>query len=357
VGDKPENDVVGAWQVASPETVGKFSGIGYYFARSLHQKLGVPVGIIQATYGATPAQAWTSLETLETDPLLQVYLQRWQRILADYPEAKKRYDLEMVRWEAAADAANSNGAAPPKKPLPIDGPGGPRTPAGLFNAMIFPLTQLSIRGVIWYQGEDNTSRIDDARLYRRLFPAMILDWRRHWKQGSFPFFFAQLSIDAGTNAFPDLRESQQESLQVQNTAMVVTIDVGEPFGSHPADKRTVGERFARAARALVYGETIEYSGPVFRRVTPEAGSLRVWFDHCSGGLRSRDGGPLKQFEIAGTDHVFVPANVRIDGCTLLLSNDQVSAPVAARYAWVNDARPANLVNADGLPASPFRTDQ
>jgi sialate O-acetylesterase len=354
--DEPQEDVAGSWRAVSPATVGKLSGIGYYFARSIHQKMNVPVGVIQATYGATPAQAWTSRQTLEKDPLLEVYLQRWKQVLAEYPAAKKRYELQLTNWEEAVESARSRGTVPPKKPLPIDGPGGPRSPSGLFNAMIAPLTPFTIRGVIWYQGEDNTKQ-EDAYAYRRLFPAMILDWRRHWGQGPFPFLFAQLSIDANTNAFPELRESQLATLQVQNTAMVVTLDVGEPFGSHPTDKKSVGERFALAARSLAYGEKLEYSGPLYRRATIEGHCLRLWFDHCAGGLRSRDGGPLKEFEIAGPSHEYVPAEARIDGRTLLLSNGEVPAPVAARYAWVNDARPANLVSAEGLPASAFRTDE
>lgn len=357
VAESPQEDVAGSWVIVTPETVGKLSGIGYYFSRAIHQHLRVPVGLIQATYGNSPAQAWTSRQTLEQNPLLQVYLERWKKNLADYPAAKKCYDLELTtKWQPAVDTAKAKGETPPKKPLPPQGPGGEHTPSGLYNAMIAPLTPFAIRGVIWYQGESNSDK-EDAYLYRQLFPAMILDWRRHWGQGHFPFFFAQLADSAGTSAWPELRESQFETLHTTNTAMVVTIDVGgEPFGLHPTNKQPVGERFALAARALVYNEKIEYSGPLYRRAASEGSQLRVWFDHCAGGLSSRDGGALKLFEIAGPDHAYVPATARIDGTTLLLSSDQVKAPVVARYAWVNDARQANLVNAEGLPASPFRTE-
>jgi sialate O-acetylesterase len=356
VAETPQEDVAGAWQLVNPATVGRLSGIGYYFSRALYQTLGAPVGLVQATYGATPAQAWTRRDVLQGDPQLQVYLQRWEEILRKYPKEEKVYERQLSGWQAAVDAAKARGETPPKKPAPPDGPGGPSTPGGLWNAMIAPLTPFTIRGVLWYQWESNSGQ-DDACLYRQLFPAMIEDWRRQWRQGPFPFFFAQLSIDAGKNPWPELRESQFRTLQLTNTAMVVTIDRGEPFGQHPSDKTTIGERFALAARALVYGEKIEYSGPVFRKAVPEGQQIRVFFDHCGTGLRSRDGGPLKLFEVTGSDQTYFPAEVKIDGTTLLLSSPEVEKPVAARYAWINDARPANLVNDLGLPASPFRSEE
>ena len=351
----PQSDVAGAWRVVSPKTAGILSGVGYFFSRELHKKLRVPVGIIQSTYGNTPAQAWVRPEVLAADPLLAVYFERWEKVLDAYPAAARRHDEEMTAWKAAAARAKDAHEPIPVAPPPPPGPGYYTAPCGLYNAMIAPLTPLTIRGIIWYQGE-SSSAAEDAPLYQRLFSSLITDWRRQWGLGDIPFIFAQISIDRGKSLFPEVREAQRETLQLRNTAMVVTIDVGEPLGSHPTNKKTVGERFAQSALALAYGEKIEYSGPLFRRVTTEGQQLRLWFDHTGQGLSVRGNGSLEGFWLAGTDHAFHQAKAVIDAGSVVLSCDEVRAPVAARYAWINDARPANLVNRDGFPASPFRTD-
>lgn len=351
VADSPQTEVTGGWKVVTPETIPGFSAIGYFFARQLMQKLNTPVGVIQATYGNTPAQAWVRREVLAADPLLAVYFKRWQKILHDYPAARTRYDRELADWKAAG--AKETPATP--QPLPPPGPGHYTQPNGLYNGMIAPLTPLTIRGVIWYQGESSTAP-EDAPLYQRLFSTLITDWRHEWQQGDFPFLFAQISIDRSKNPWPVVREAQAQTLQLRRTALIVTSDVGEPLGQHPTDKQSVGNRFALAARVIAYGETLEYSGPIFRRVTNEPGRLRVWFEHATSGLRERDGEPLQTFWVAGEDRAFQPARATIDGATVVLSSDAVRAPVAARYAWLNDTRPANLANAEGLPASPFRSD-
>jgi sialate O-acetylesterase len=351
VSDSPQTDVVGSWKSVTPKTVAGFSAIGYYFARQLTQTLNVPIGVVQATYGNTPAQSWVRREALVGDPLLAVYFERWKKILGAYPEAKARYDRELSDWQVAA----AKGGVVPPRPQPPPGPGHYTTPTGLFNGMIAPLTPLTIRGVIWYQGESSTAA-EDAPLYQRLFSTLITDWRHEWRQGDFPFLFAQISIDRSQNAWPLVRDAQTQTLQLRRTAMIVTSDVGEPIGQHPMDKQTVGIRFARAARAIVYGEGLEYSGPLFRRVTTEPGRLRVWFDHAASGLKAREGVSLRTFWVAGADRTFQPAKATIDGTTVVLTSDAVNAPVAARYAWLNDTRPANLVNAESLPASAFRSD-
>lgn len=319
VSDYPLDNLIGQmWAECNPETVAKFSAAGYYFGRSLYEKTGVPVGLIQSAWGGTPVDAWTSLDAISADASLMPVFAEWAALL--------RHEKQVKQW----------------------------TPAGLYNAMIAPLTRYPIRGVIWYQGETNTSA-ERAPIYGRLFQAMIRDWRRAWKQGDFPFLFVQLaSFHASPDSmWPELREAQRQALALANTAMAVTIDIGDPASIHPKNKQDVGLRLALAARALSYGEKIEYSGPLFRQATSENGALRLWFDHAASGLKAK-GAAVKGFEIAGNDGKFVPAEARIEGGTVVVKSPAVPAPVYVRYGWADNPG-CNLFNAEGLPASPFRS--
>jgi sialate O-acetylesterase len=225
--------------------------------------------------------------------------------------------------------------------------------------MIAPLVPFAIRGAIWYQGESNASR---AYQYQALFPAMIRDWRSAWKQGPFPFIFVQLANFKKTVEEPqesdwaELREAQLMALGLPNTGMAVTIDVGEADDIHPKNKQDVGHRLALAAGAIAYGREGEFSGPIFRSMKKEENRIRLEFDHVGGGLVAAAGGDgLKGFAIAGEDHKFQWADAVIDGNSVLVSSDKVPEPVAVRYAWA-DNPVCNLSNKEGLPASPFRTD-
>ena len=356
VADEPLEDVEGAWQPCTPKSVEHFSAVGYYFARHLHRKLGHPVGVIQTAWGGTPAQAWVSRPHLESDPALTPALEKWQQVLAEYPERQKEHLAEVARWEREAAAAKKNGEPVPRRPRRPLGPGHPWTPGGLFNAMISPLVPYAVRGAIWYQGETN-AHLAEAHLYRSLFPALIQDWRAHWRVGPFPFLFVQLANFRKTpegSEWPELREAQLMTLGVRNTGMAVTVDIGNPEDIHPKNKQDVGKRLALAARALAHGEDLVYSGPVFRRVTTEGTGLRVWFDHVGGGLESREG-DLTGFEVAGADRRFVSASARIDSGNVVVSSPEVERAVAVRYGW-SGSPVCNLYNAEGLPASPFRSD-
>lgn len=223
--------------------------------------------------------------------------------------------------------------------------------------MIAPMVPYSIRGVIWYQGEANAT-VSRAPYYCRLMTTLITDWRKAFGQGDFPFLFVQLANYArpGTNdGWPLLREAQLQTLSLNNTGMAVTIDIGEAQDIHPKNKQDVGLRLALPALALAYGEKVVYSGPIFRQAGREGESMRLWFDHTGAGLSAR-GGVLKGFEVAGADGTFSPAEARIEGATVVVSSPAVRAPLKARYAWADDPQ-ATLVNAEGLPASPFRTGE
>jgi sialate O-acetylesterase len=217
--------------------------------------------------------------------------------------------------------------------------------------MIAPITPYPIKGAIWYQGETNANPTRFP-IYSRAFQSMIGDWRQAWGEGDFPFLFVQLPNYKTNGYWPDLREQQRQTLALRNTAMAVTIDVGIPDNLHPPHKREVGLRLALLARALVYGEKIEYSGPVFLHAERQSAALRLWFDHASG-LAAKDGAP-RGFEIAGPDRKFVAAEARVEGSTVVAWSSSVAAPAFVRYAWA-DSPECNLYNGAGLPAGPFRS--
>lgn len=229
------------------------------------------------------------------------------------------------------------------------------TATSLYNGMIAPLEPYGMRGVIWYQGEANRG---ESKQYQRLFPALIADWRKHWGQGDFPWYFVQIAPfryggDAGESAL--LREAQFMTLKVPNTGMVVTTDIGNVNDIHPTNKQEVGRRLALWALAKTYGrKELEYSGPLYKSMTVEGAKIRVKFEHAEG-LMAR-GGPVSHLQIAGEDRKFVPAMAEIDGSDLIVSAKEVPQPKAVRFGWSTDAEP-NLFNKADLPASPFRTDE
>jgi sialate O-acetylesterase len=355
VSSYPLDDVgAPAWAACTPETAPGFSAVAYFFGRHLYEKLSVPIGLIEADWGGTPADSWTSLRTISEDASLMPVFAEWTRMNDDAVEQKLRREKQLQEWRAAAEGAKAAGRRPPGFPW-AGNDSGEWAPASLYNALIAPLTRFPIRGAIWYQGESNAS-IARAPLYARLFQAMIQDWRRAWGVGNFPFLFVQLAnFKTSPDArWPELREAQLQTLALANTGMAVAIDIGDTKDIHPKNKQDVGLRLALAARAIAYGEKIEYSGPIFRQATPENGALRVWFDHA-GALTAKGGAP-KGFEVAGEDRKFVPAEARIDGATVVVSSAAVAAPVYVRYAWADNPE-CNLYNAEGLPASPFRSGE
>jgi sialate O-acetylesterase len=289
------------WLECGPETVPGFSAVGYFFGRDLQRARNVPVGLIQSAWGGTAAERWTSKDVLESTAGLK---------------GLKSSDL--------------------------------------YNGMIAPLIPFAIKGAIWYQGESNASQ---AYQYRTLFPAMIKNWRDDWKQGNFPFLFVQLAPydRVKGNTWPELREAQLITAQkVPNTAMVVITDLGDPKDIHPKDKDPVGARLALCAQAIAYHEKVTYSGPEYSRRKIDGNKVVLSFKHVGKGLVAK-GGPLTGFTIAGADKEFVKAEAAIEEDKVVVSSPMVAAPVAVRYGWANYPV-VNLYNRDGLPASPFRTD-
>ena len=349
--DYPLRNADASWAVCTPKTAAKFSAVAYFFGRELNQREHVPIGLIDSTWGGTVAEAWISLKGIASDAgLMPLFASR-----AEMMEMQDEMPAILASEKQEELEAKQAGKQPP--PHEWHPPQESWAPSGLYNGMVAPEVGYAIQGVIWYQGESN-SRTGFAPMYGKVFPALIHDWRARWNEGDFPFLFVQISsFDAGNSeGWPMVREAQRRTLAVTNTAMAVTIDVGDRDNVHPADKQTVGARLALAARALGYGENVEYSGPMFRQAAPDGDSMRIWFDHASSGLVAK-GGELQGFELAGEDGRYVKASAHIDGKTVVASGAGVAVPKFVRYAWANVPEPAvNLYNGDGLPASPFTSE-
>ncbi len=492
----PKNDLPdGSWKAAIGEQVRPFSAVAYFFAKKIYDKDRVPIGLINASVGGTPIEAWTSEEGLKEFPALQTTIQKnkdtayvndlnrkaananrpvaskdkgtmespkwfetnyipkeWRPInIPGYWEDQGIKDLNGVVWYRKeidiptsmigkpakvflgrivdADALYINGKQVgsttymyPQRRYAIGadvlktgknifvvkvtnnaGKGGfvpdkpyciftgndtidlkgtwqykvgevflPRTgavvvginaqnqPTALYNAMVAPVINYSIKGILWYQGESNGSR---GAEYAKLQPAQIADWRNKWQQADIPFLYVQLPNFMDANYLPsesqwaELREAQLKSLSVPTTAMVVAIDLGEWNDIHPDNKKDVGERLALAAQKIVYGENIVYSGPIYRSSTIEGNKIIISFDHIGSGLISNDGEELGEFAIAGADKKFVWTKAKIEGDKIIVWSEIISNPMYVRYAWADNPVNPNLYNKEGLPASPFRTDK
>ena len=355
----PQKDFPGerpAWVPCSPDTVRSFSAAAYYFGRELQRELKVPIGLVHSSWGGSLAEAWTSLETLRSLPQLRPIVDNLDSLAIYYPQAKEAYDRRLEEW----NKARADSLPLPLMPWPPRGPETHHYPAGLYNAMIAPMIPYAIAGVIWYQGESNSVR---AYQYRTLFPAMIRDWRKAWGQGDFPFLYIQLAnwetdtipVEGGWGSWAELREAQLMTLSVPNTGMAVTIDIGDSGNIHPNNKWDVGHRLALNALSIAYGRRVVKSGPIYTAMYREGRSIRLRFRHVSQGLVAGSMQPLMGFQIAGADRVFHDAEARIDGGEVIVFSENVEHPVAVRYGWDDDPR-CNLYNTDGLPASPFRTD-
>ncbi|MBT3202659.1 MAG: sialate O-acetylesterase, partial [Phycisphaerales bacterium] len=374
-------DCVGKWELCSPETVGGFSAVGYYFGRDLHKSLKVPVGLINTSWGGTRVEAWTDPAEVKACPQAKEVVAWWASKVKTFDQVK--YDAvckkltDDYRAAMAAEkkrvAAAKKAGKPPKhrrirrRRSPMNPITSQHRPGNLYNGMIAPLVPFAIRGAIWYQGESNASR---AYQYRTLFPLMITNWRKVWGQGDFPFMWVQLANFRKRSPQPvdddwaELREAQSMTLSLPNTGEAVIIDIGEGGNIHPKNKQDVGKRLALSGRKVAYGQDIVHSGPRFSSMEIKGDKAILKFDHVGGGLIAKGaGGKLIGFAIAGADKKFVWADAKIavagtNGDTrysIVVSSDSVAKPAAVRYAWGTNPE-CNLYNKEGLPASPFRTD-
>ncbi len=310
----PQDDTKGQWIVCNPEEMKKFSMAGYFFGQKLQETLSVPVGLIEAAWGGTPAEVWTPKDAIESNSMVK----------------KVADSLKPIPW-------------------------GPIRVASIYNAMIYPLINYNIAGVIWYQGEAN---VGNASTYEPLFSTMITSWRKAW-QKDFPFYFVQIAPFAGYGKNISgalLQEAQTKTIALPGTGIVVINDlVTDVNDIHPKNKKDVGLRLANYALAKTYGKKdISYKSPAYKNMQIEKGKIRINFENTGGGLVTKNGSP-SDFYISGENKIFIPATAKIEGNSILVFNKQIKEPVAVRYGFTNSAMP-NLFSKEGLPANTFRTD-
>ncbi len=352
---------LGTWQPCTPQSVKEFSAAAYYFGQELQQKLGVPVGIINDSYGGSQVEAWTPQEYLVTSPELRPTVARTKIWRDERAEVRKRYDATLREWAKEAKKAKAEGKKFHGAPHPPDALRDYRIAGSIFNNMVKPIIPYAIKGAFWYQGESNEGR---AWQYGLLLPTMIHAWRNSWKQGDFPMGIIQLPNYRDQKDQPEdaawshLRDAQRVTADtVPNTGLIVTIDIGMAHNIHPHDKLDVGKRMCRWALADVYGYHMTATGPMYKRSKVEGSKVMVWFTETGKGLQSKDGQPLHEFAIAGKDKQWHWAKARIVGKNRVeVWSDAVPHPVAVRYAFNNNPKDPNLTNGTGLPAGPFRTD-
>ncbi|MCX6878994.1 MAG: sialate O-acetylesterase [Verrucomicrobia bacterium] len=363
------------WQVCSPQTAAGFSAVGFYFAREILQKTGVPIGIVDDNWGGTPIEPWVPTAGLELVAELKPQFTARQEAINAYQSTHLPKALtEMEAWIAKTRGQLTNGVPTSPPPAIPPHPGGEGW-SGMFNAMIHPVVHLPIKGALWYQGESNGG---EGETYYDKMRALIGGWRQQWGQGDFPFYYVQLASfqapsedPAGGNGWAKLREAQTKSLTIPNTGMAVitdTVPLAERDDIHPRNKYDVGLRLALWALGRDYGQQqLEVSGPLFKALKIEGNKARLAFEHTGTGLMigkkegrnpaaEAKGEKLKRFAIAGADKKWFWADAVLENNTVTVSSPDVKEPVAVRYAFQMNPDGANLYNREGLPASPFRTD-
>lgn len=356
IANDPINTMTGAWTLCSPNTVGDYTAVGYFFARRLHRDLSVPIGLLNSNWGGTPVEAWLPPEVMN-DPDLAVSITAHQANINNGILAQNSaYRDDLATWAAAKAAADDASAPFSEKPPRMPWQPGPfKTATVLYNGMIEPVIPYALTGFIWYQGEGNAGQPES---YHDMFAALIKAWREKFQQPDAPFYWAQLaSWDSGGGKsldWPLLREAQHQTLALPHTGQAILTDIGEAFDIHPKNKQDVGDRLARIALAEHYGHDVIARGPSHRSTSYRGNEITVTFDHADG-LATSDGMAPREFEITGMDGGFHPAKAILSGNKITLTAEAVPAPRNVRYAWHRWIEP-NLQNAAGLPAEPFRTD-
>lgn len=368
-----QDDFVGKWEACTPETVGSFSAVGFFYGRLLHEMLDVPVGLIDNAWGGSAAEAWVRRDVLEKDKRFSDLMAKWKKTEAEFtPEAFAKlqadHKTKLAAWMEARKVKLKagevvTGAAPraPQNPMT-----GQHRPGNLYAGVLHPTIGYGIKGAIWYQGESNAGR---AYEYAYLFPLMIQHWREEWKQGDFPFYWVQLADykpempEPGDSDWAELREAQTKTMSLlKNTGQAVITDLGEANDIHPLNKRDVAERLARWALVKDYGMKLPFRSPELKDAKFEGGKALLTIDHAPAGLRTVDVDEVRGFAICGEDKKWVWAKASIVGGSkhgsnqIEVSSPAVPKPTAVRYGWA-DNPVCNVYSFDGgLPLTPFRTD-
>jgi sialate O-acetylesterase len=354
-----QNDFKGQWEAANPETVKKFSAIGLIYGRYLHEILGVPVGLIDNAWGGSSAEAWIRRTTIEQDPrfkLLQEAAVKQETTLLS-AAGKAAYEASLAKWTTDNDKAKAENKPAPRQP--VNWLAGNHRPGNIFAGVVHPTLGYGIKGVIWYQGESNASR---AYEHAELFPFLIEQWRQEQGQGDFPFYWVQLAdfkaekAGPGESDWAELRETQTKTLKLPNTGQAVIIDLGEGRDIHPRNKYDVATRLVRWALVKDYGMKFPYRSPEYRSLAISGNKATITIDCFGSTLRAFDVPEAVGFAICGEDKVWHWATGKITGDNQVeVWSDAVAAPVAVRYAWADNPR-CNLFSKEGLPVTPFRTD-
>jgi len=343
--NKQQDNIVGAWKICNRKSLPEFSAVAYLFGKELHQSLNCPVGIIQAAYGGSGIKTWISIDVLSKDKSLS-------KAVSVQPNSPAQY------MQFAIEEEDKSRIASPERSHSLAAKfDQPLVPGTLFNAMIAPLTGFTIKGIAWYQGEADA---EDSASYKKLFPLLIGDWRQRFKEGKIPFLFVQLpnfetakGCTPTKNAWAQLRDAQSQSLRLENTAMVVAIDLGEAHDLHPKIKDVVAHRLALLAQEKAYGRA-HFSGPIFANAKVQDGSIICSFQSATG-LHPKYG-ELEGFEICGADRKYQPAAAKVVNDQVVVQSPKVVSPIAVRYAWANNPR-CNLYNGLNLPTAPFCSER
>ena len=357
------------WTQCTPETARRWAAVQYFFGRAVQRETGRPIGLISVALGASSAEAWVPAEALAAEPRFAEFVANSHRWIAGAATQREAFSRRVADWEQRKREAESSGAPfSERRPSDITPETFPRWWAGvLYNAMVAPLRNFAVKGVVWYQGENNAARhagcAGDRDGYTQLMTLLIHEWRRIFEQPELPFYQVQLANmwkpDADPNAlstWAEIREAQARvAATVPRTGLAVAIDVGEADNIHPNNKRPVGERLALLALRDVYGKAVQAYGPEYASHATDGNRVRVRFRHVDGGLRSSAGDKLTAFAVAGEDRRFVWAETRIEGDEVVVWSDGIARPVAVRYAFASNPT-ACLYSGAGLPAAPFRTD-
>jgi len=354
-----KTDFKGQWKASTAETAKAFSAIGFLYGRYLHEILGVPVGLIDNSWGGSAAEAWVRRETIESDPRFATLMANTAKREADLSSEKSKADFakSVADWKIAAEKAKVEKQAAPR--APADWLTGNSRPGNIFAGMVNPTIGYGMKGVIWYQGESNASR---AYEHAMLFPFLIEQWRKEWGQGDFSFYWVQLADympekpAPGDSAWAELRETQTKTQSLANTGQAVIIDLGEGKDIHPRNKHDVAARLVRWALVKDYGLKFSYRSPEYKSMAVAGNKVTVTLDCFGSTLRAFDVAEARGFAICGEDRkwhwatgkVIAPDKVEV-------SSPEVTAPIAVRYAWA-DNPVCNLFSNDGLPVTPFRTD-
>lgn len=364
--DEPQKDFPGKWLSTNPENAGKFTAVGYYFARKIRKEVDVPVGIIECAWGGKPVESFISDPIIRNLPEAKALIEKKQRAIAawnpkaanaQFEKQKITFQKNLAKWENDKKGRRPRG---PRKP--IDPRFNSSLHSTIYNGMIAPLAGYGARGAIWYQGESN-SKGDSSHQYEELLGAMVADWRKRW-DSNLSFYYVQLANYRQPTTKPGVEsdwvivqdEMRRALKSIPNSGMAIINDIGAANDIHPKNKQDVGGRLARWALAKDYGKTGHLiSGPLFSTATAEGSKMVISFEHAKG-LKSRDGEPLKRFEIAGEDGIWHWGQAQLKNEKVIVWNDKISTPKKVRYAWAENPEGANLVNAAGLPASCFTTE-